>query len=199
MIQKDADKNACIKADLSEVFHEIILNLSNIFIASKILYHDKAKMTTFCRKLSFLLVRAKGLEPPHLLIPEPKSGASANSATPANNFGIIPCFLSFVNYYFTFSVYNLKNKSIRIDEVLNMTVNFSELRTKEVINIEDGERLGFVSDITLDTMSGKISSISVPGAYKLLGLIGREDDKVIPWENIKKIGDDLIIVEGDKN
>ena len=80
-----------------------------------------------------------------------------------------------------------------------MTVNFSELRTKEVINIEDGERLGFVSDITLDTMSGKISSISVPGAYKLLGLIGREDDKVIPWENIKKIGDDLIIVEGDKN
>ena len=80
-----------------------------------------------------------------------------------------------------------------------MTVNFSELRTKEVINIEDGERLGFVSDITLDTMSGKICSISVPGAYKLLGLIGREDDKVIPWENIKKIGDDLIIVEGDKN
>lgn len=77
-----------------------------------------------------------------------------------------------------------------------MTVKFSDLRAKEVINIGDGERLGFVSDVTIDTVSGKISSISVPGAYRLLGLIGREEDKVIPWESIKKIGDDLIIVEG---
>ena len=29
------------------------------------------------------LVRAEGLEPPHLSVPEPKSGASTNSATPA--------------------------------------------------------------------------------------------------------------------
>ena len=29
------------------------------------------------------MVRAKGLEPSHLAVPEPKSGASANSATPA--------------------------------------------------------------------------------------------------------------------
>ena len=77
-----------------------------------------------------------------------------------------------------------------------MTVKFSDLRAKEVINIGDGERLGFVADVTIDTVSGKISSISVPGAYRLLGLIGREEDKVIPWESIKKIGDDLIIVEG---
>ncbi|NCF78655.1 MAG: hypothetical protein GWP34_01950, partial [Alphaproteobacteria bacterium] len=27
------------------------------------------------------LVRAEGLEPPHLSVPEPKSGASTNSAT----------------------------------------------------------------------------------------------------------------------
>lgn len=80
-----------------------------------------------------------------------------------------------------------------------MIINFSELRSKEVINIGDGERLGFVSDIALDTATGKISSVSVPGAYKLLGMIGREDDKIIPWEEIKKIGDDLIIIESLKN
>jgi hypothetical protein len=32
-----------------------------------------------------ILVRAKGLEPPHLSMPEPKSGASTNFATPATD------------------------------------------------------------------------------------------------------------------
>ena len=72
-----------------------------------------------------------------------------------------------------------------------MTYLFSDLRTKEVIH----ERLGFVSDVEIDTVTGRIVSISVPGAYKALGLLGREPDRRIPWENIKKIGDDLVIVE----
>ncbi len=76
-----------------------------------------------------------------------------------------------------------------------MTYLFSDLRTKEVIHVGDGERLGFVSDVEIDTVTGRIVSISVPGAYKALGLLGREPDRRIPWENIKKIGDDLVIVE----
>lgn len=79
-----------------------------------------------------------------------------------------------------------------------MTYLFSDLRTKEVIHVGDGERLGFVSDIEFDAVSGRIVSISVPGAYKVLGMFGKEPDKKIPWENIKKIGDDLIIVENYK-
>ena len=34
-------------------------------------------------QLDFNMVRVKGLEPPRLAAPEPKSGASTNSATPA--------------------------------------------------------------------------------------------------------------------
>ena len=33
------------------------------------------------------MVRMKGLEPPHLAVPDPKSGASANSATSAYLLG----------------------------------------------------------------------------------------------------------------
>lgn len=76
-----------------------------------------------------------------------------------------------------------------------MTYLFSDLKNKEVIHIGDGERLGFVSDMEIDPVSGRIVSISVPGAYRFLGLFGKEADKRIPWENIKKIGDDLVIVE----
>lgn len=77
-----------------------------------------------------------------------------------------------------------------------MSYKFSELRSKEVINIGDGERLGFVSDLEFDPKTGRILSISVPGAYRILGILGKEEDVVIKWENIRKIGDDLIIIDG---
>ena len=79
-----------------------------------------------------------------------------------------------------------------------MTYTFSGLRTKEVIHVGDGERLGFVSDIEIDAVTGRVVSISVPGTYRILGILGKDPDRRIPWENIKRIGDDLVIVENLK-
>ncbi|HIV86403.1 MAG TPA: YlmC/YmxH family sporulation protein [Candidatus Monoglobus merdigallinarum] len=73
-------------------------------------------------------------------------------------------------------------------------MKFSELKSKEVICVSDGERLGFVYDIEFDEISGDIKSLLVPGSYHFLGLLGREDDVVVPWDKIEKIGDDLIII-----
>lgn len=75
-----------------------------------------------------------------------------------------------------------------------MQYTFSELRAKEVIHVGDGERLGFVSDVEIDSVTGRVISIRVPGGYRAFGLLGKLPERVIPWENIKKIGDDLIIV-----
>lgn len=71
---------------------------------------------------------------------------------------------------------------------------FSELKAKEVIHIDDGERLGFVSDMEVDMDTGKITSICVPGAYRAFGILGKEPDINIKWDRIKKIGDDLIMI-----
>lgn len=76
-----------------------------------------------------------------------------------------------------------------------MTYKFSDLKAKEIIHIENGERLGFIYDMEIDFETGKIISLSVPGAYKAMGLLGKETDKIIEWENIKKIGDDLIMIK----
>ncbi len=75
-----------------------------------------------------------------------------------------------------------------------MIYKFSDLRDKEVIHITNGERVGFINDAEVDFETGKIISVSVPGGYKALGLFGKEQDRVIKWENIKKIGSDLIII-----
>jgi YlmC/YmxH family sporulation protein len=69
------------------------------------------------------------------------------------------------------------------------------LRNKEVIDLCDGRRLGFVCDIEIDVAGGRITAIVVPGSKGFGGLFGKRDDCVIPWCNIRKIGDDIIIVD----
>lgn len=74
-----------------------------------------------------------------------------------------------------------------------------DLRQKEVINIIDGKRLGFVYDIEMDLRDGRVYSIIIPGESRFFGLFGRNNDYVVPWDNIKKIGMDIILVELSEN
>ena len=71
-----------------------------------------------------------------------------------------------------------------------------DFRHKEVVNINDGKRLGYVQDVCADLETGIITSIIVPGVNnKLLNIFSQSHDIVIPWQNIKCIGEDLILVE----
>ena len=72
-----------------------------------------------------------------------------------------------------------------------------DFKHKEVINIVDGKRLGYVQDVTANLESGIITSIIVPGNTKLFNIFS-SNDIVIPWEKIKCIGEDIILVEVDK-
>lgn len=73
--------------------------------------------------------------------------------------------------------------------------SINDLRDKEVINLSDGARLGSIGDALLDLSTGRLIAVLMPGNYKLLGFLGREDDRIIKWEDIKKIGDDVIIID----
>lgn len=70
-----------------------------------------------------------------------------------------------------------------------------DFKHKEVINIKDGKRLGFVQDVCADLSSGAITSIIVPGSNKLLSMFSSSNDIVIEWQKIKCIGEDVILVE----
>lgn len=73
----------------------------------------------------------------------------------------------------------------------------SDLRHKDVINAADGRKLGFVYDIELDMNSGSVESLVLPGESRFLGLFIRSEEIVLPWEQIKKIGVDVILI-GDE-
>ena len=54
---------------------------------------------------------------------------------------------------------------------------------------------GYVQDVTADLKTGVITSIIVPGSNKMFNIIGSSNEIVIPWEKIKCIGDEIILVE----
>ncbi len=75
-----------------------------------------------------------------------------------------------------------------------MLCRIDELKNKQVVCVKDGCVLGFVSDVELDTANGMLTSIIIFGRYKLFGFFGKEDDIVIPWNDIKVIGTETVLV-----
>ena len=67
-------------------------------------------------------------------------------------------------------------------------------KQKEVINLNDGKRLGYVQDVEADFESWEITAIVVPGTSKLFS-VGGKNDIIIPWNKIKRIGEDIILVD----
>lgn len=75
-----------------------------------------------------------------------------------------------------------------------MNARISDMHEKEVINICDGTRLGFVDDLEVDTCTAQITALIIRGSSRLFGLMGRESDIVIQWKDIEVIGDETILV-----
>lgn len=76
-----------------------------------------------------------------------------------------------------------------------MRMLFSELKCREVINVCSGERYGNVCDLAFDPCSGEVQAIVVPGNARLFGLLKGREGTAIPFSKIKKLGEDVILVE----
>ena len=70
----------------------------------------------------------------------------------------------------------------------------ADLRRLEIINLCDGTRLGCASDFEFDCDDARVLALVIRGNGGFFGL-GREDDIIIPWENIECIGEDTILVK----
>ncbi|MRX73318.1 YlmC/YmxH family sporulation protein [Bacillus lacus] len=78
-------------------------------------------------------------------------------------------------------------------------MNISDFQMKDIVNVSDGKRLGNVSDFDINVTTGKIQAVIINGSGKVLGFFGKEEEFVIPWRNIVKIGEDVILVRVQKN
>lgn len=76
-------------------------------------------------------------------------------------------------------------------------LRISELRLLDIVNIKDGRRLGPIKDLDLDLERGVVKGIVVSGParnWSFFG-VGKSEDLIIPWERVKKIGVDVILVD----
>lgn len=78
-------------------------------------------------------------------------------------------------------------------------LRFRDISGKEIVNIKQGTRLGILgqTDLEIDENTGQIKAFIIPN-YKWFGLKKEGAEMKIRWEAVKKIGEDMIMVETDR-
>lgn len=76
----------------------------------------------------------------------------------------------------------------------------NDLSGKEIINMNDGERLGIIadSDLIINEETGKIEALLVPNLKSPFKLFSNREEIKIPWGSIVKIANDLVFIDIDK-
>lgn len=72
-------------------------------------------------------------------------------------------------------------------------MRLSDLQNKTIINVKDGKNIGSIIDVNIDS-EGNIESLVIELPKRLLSF-SKEDDYLVKWQEISKIGDDVILVD----
>ncbi len=75
-----------------------------------------------------------------------------------------------------------------------MRCTVTDLRAKEVVNVDNGCRLGCVTDVEIDTCTGCLVSIIVFCGRGVCGFFGSGEEFTVCWKDIVVIGSDMILV-----
>lgn len=70
-----------------------------------------------------------------------------------------------------------------------------DFRQKEVIDVITGKILGFVTDVDAEFNQGAIKNIIVAQTSNFFRSVTGKNNITIPWNKIKLIGEDVILVE----
>lgn len=74
--------------------------------------------------------------------------------------------------------------------------SIQNLKTMEVIDVSSGARIGYIKDFKIDCENYKIISILLPSS--IISWFGKNNDIEIPWDRVKKVGLDIILVDGNE-
>ena len=73
-------------------------------------------------------------------------------------------------------------------------MTLTELRKKDVIQVQTGVNLGRADDLRLNEQTAQVEGIILLGRARLCGLLGRQPDLFIPWQEITQMGQDVVLV-----
>lgn len=76
-----------------------------------------------------------------------------------------------------------------------MLCRIDELKNKQVVSVKSGAMLGRIDDVEINTDTGTINAVVIFGKNHILGIFGRDNDIVIPWNDIEVIGSETVLVK----
>lgn len=74
--------------------------------------------------------------------------------------------------------------------------SINNIRMMEVIDVNTGIKLGFVRDLSIDTVDYKVLSLIIPKEKN--SFFSKNSNIEIPWSKVVKIGVDVILVNLDE-
>ena len=73
-------------------------------------------------------------------------------------------------------------------------MRLSELQNKNLVNVSNGKNIGNIIDVNIDYQSGNIKSFIIESKGSILTFLNKDNDMEVKWNDIQKIGDDVILV-----
>ena len=73
-------------------------------------------------------------------------------------------------------------------------MHLSDLQTKDVVNINDGKKIGRIIDAVIND-TGIIEYLSIEKRGSLNNLFNKDNETTITFKKIKRIGEDVILVD----
>ena len=73
-------------------------------------------------------------------------------------------------------------------------MRLSELQNKNLVNVSNGKNIGNIIDVNIDYQSGNIKSFIIESKGSILTFLNKDNDMEVKWNDIQKIGEDVILV-----
>lgn len=78
-------------------------------------------------------------------------------------------------------------------------MRLSDLQNKHIVNVNDGKNIGNIIDVKINEQNGAIISLVIEPNKSFFNVFNKSSDTEIKWNNITKIGEDVILVNINYN
>jgi len=56
-----------------------------------------------------------------------------------------------------------------------------------------------VNYIPFEAETGRVLALIVPGPARFFGLFGHEEDYILPWQSVARLGADFVLIDGSRD
>jgi YlmC/YmxH family sporulation protein len=74
-------------------------------------------------------------------------------------------------------------------------MKLSDLQRKDIVNINNGKKVGKIIDVEIDSNNGSMISLIVEKGRYFRSVFNSESEVLVKFDQIKKMGEDVILVD----